>query len=82
MTEVLVLSLAGASLGLLLAGAASGAFRVLAKGLPRIDEIGLDWRIVLYTLGSALADGRGDGSCFWRRHSSRDGFILVRIVRA
>jgi putative ABC transport system permease protein len=55
MTEVLVLALAGASLGLLLAGAASRAFRVLAKDLPRIDEIGLDWRIVLYTLASALA---------------------------
>jgi predicted permease len=55
MTEVLVLALAGASLGLLLAAASSRAFQVLAKDLPRVDEIGLDWRIVLYTLASALA---------------------------
>ena len=30
-------------------------FRVLAKDLPRVDEIGLDWRIVVYSLISAVA---------------------------
>ncbi|HTS27633.1 MAG TPA: ABC transporter permease [Bryobacteraceae bacterium] len=54
LTEVLVLSLAGAAMGLLLAGGASRVFRALAKDLPRIEEIGLDWRIVLYTLACAL----------------------------
>jgi hypothetical protein len=30
-------------------------FRALAKDLPRLEEIGLDWRIVLYSLVCALA---------------------------
>src|SRR5216683_1798397 len=46
LTEVLILSLAGAALGLLLATTASGVFRALAKDLPRIDEIGLNFRVV------------------------------------
>jgi putative ABC transport system permease protein len=54
MTEVLVLALAGAALGLLVAAGASGVFRALARDLPRIDEIGLDWRIVLYSLACAI----------------------------
>ena len=55
LTEVLVLALAGGSLGLLVAAGASRVFRALARDLPRIDEIGLDWRIVLYSLVCALA---------------------------
>ncbi len=55
LTEVLVLSLAGAALGLAVAAGASRVFRALAKDLPRIEEIGLDGRIVLYTLASAIA---------------------------
>lgn len=55
LTEVLVLALAGAALGLLVATAATGVFRSLARGLPRIEEIGLNWRIVLYSLGCAIA---------------------------
>lgn len=30
------------------------ALRLLAKSLPRVEEITLDWRIVLYTLGCAV----------------------------
>ena len=55
LTETLLLSLAGAALGLLLAAASSRVFRLLAKDLPRIEEIGLDWRIVLYALVCAVA---------------------------
>ncbi|HUI42154.1 MAG TPA: ABC transporter permease [Terriglobia bacterium] len=55
LTEAFVLALAGAGAGLLLAGAASKAFRMLAGNLPRVDEIGLDWRIVLYSLACAVA---------------------------
>jgi putative ABC transport system permease protein len=55
LTEVFVLAIVGAGVGLLLAGAASRIFRLLAKDLPRVDEIGLDWRIVLYTLAAAVA---------------------------
>lgn len=55
LTEVLVLALAGSAMGLLVAAAASAVFRSLAKDLPRIEEIGLDWRIVLYSLLCAVA---------------------------
>ena len=50
LTESLVLALAGAVIGLFVAGAASSVFRSLAKELPRVEEIHLDARIVLYTL--------------------------------
>jgi putative ABC transport system permease protein len=54
-TEVLVLAVAGSLLGLVVAAGASRVFRTLAKSLPRLDEIGLDWRIVLYSLVCAVA---------------------------
>src|SRR5437660_1279508 len=50
LTEVFVLAVAGAALGLLVANAASKVFRTLAADLPRIEEIRLNWRIVLYSL--------------------------------
>ena len=50
LTEVFVLAVAGAGLGLLVANAASRVFRALARDLPRVEEIRLDWRIVLYSL--------------------------------
>jgi putative ABC transport system permease protein len=55
LTEVLVLALAGAALGLAIAGEASRVFRALAKDLPRVEEIRLDWSIVLYSLACAIA---------------------------
>jgi predicted permease len=55
LSEVLILAIAGAALGLLLAGAAANVFRTLGRNLPRVDEITLDWRIVLYSLACALA---------------------------
>jgi predicted permease len=55
LAEVFVLAIVGAALGLLLAAAASRVFRALAASLPRIEEIGLDWRIVLYSLTCAIA---------------------------
>ena len=54
LTEVFLLALAGAGVGLGLAAAATRVFRVLAKDLPRVDEIGLDWRIVVYSLICAV----------------------------
>jgi putative ABC transport system permease protein len=53
--EAFVLSVSGAVLGLILAAAATRAFRTLGASLPRADEIVLDWRILLYTLTSAVA---------------------------
>ncbi len=55
LTEVLVLAVAGAGLGLLVAAEASRVFRALAKDLPRVDEIHLDGNIVLYSLACAVA---------------------------
>jgi putative ABC transport system permease protein len=55
LTEVLILALAGAALGLVLATSASSVFHALAKDLPRIDEIGLDFRVVCYSLACAIA---------------------------
>jgi putative ABC transport system permease protein len=55
LAEVFVLALVGAALGLLVAMGASTVFRSLARDLPRIEEIGLNWRIVFYCLACALA---------------------------
>ena len=55
LAEAFVLALGGAAFGLLLAAGASRAFRALAGNLPRIEEIGLNWRIVLYSLACAAA---------------------------
>jgi putative ABC transport system permease protein len=49
-----LLALAGAALGLMLAGAASKVFETLAAGLPRVGEIHIDATIVLYTLGCSI----------------------------
>lgn len=54
LAEVFVLALAGAALGLLIAGAASHIFLMLSKGLPRADEIHLNWRVVCYSLACAV----------------------------
>jgi putative ABC transport system permease protein len=55
LTEVLILAVAGALAGLLLAAGTSQVFRVLAKDLPRIEEIGLNGVILVYSLGCAVA---------------------------
>ncbi|MGB2623739.1 MAG: ABC transporter permease [Candidatus Acidiferrum sp.] len=50
LTETFLLALIGSCLGLFLAAAASDIFRSLAAQLPRVEEIHLDPRIVLYSL--------------------------------
>jgi putative ABC transport system permease protein len=54
LTETFLLALAGAVLGLVIAGAASEVFRSLAAGLPRVSEIRLDPAVVLYALGCSV----------------------------
>ncbi|MGB7863388.1 MAG: ABC transporter permease [Candidatus Sulfotelmatobacter sp.] len=56
--ESLVLSVTGGVLGLLLAAIALrvGVSR-LPETLPRIDEIGLDWRVVLFAIALAVLTG-------------------------
>ena len=54
LTEAFVLAFIGAALGLFIAGGASSVFRSLAGNLPRVEEIRLDARIVLYALACSL----------------------------
>jgi putative ABC transport system permease protein len=52
--ESVLLSVVGAALGLPIAAGAVAALQSGTTTLPRIDEIAIDWRIVLYTVISAL----------------------------
>ena len=57
-TEGVLLSFCGAMLGL---GLAFGGVRLIqltnAGGIPRAAEIGMDWRVLLFTLGISLLTG-------------------------
>lgn len=55
LSEAFLLALIGSGLGLFLAAAASDIFRSLAAQLPRVEEIHLDSRIVLYSLACSVA---------------------------
>jgi putative ABC transport system permease protein len=58
LTESLVLSLAGATVGLLLAQGAMAALRVFGAGrIPRLEEISLDGRVLGFTLAVSLLTG-------------------------
>lgn len=58
LTESVVLSLAGGALGLLLASLGTrAALSVLPTALPRAEEIGLDTRVLLFTLAISLLAG-------------------------
>jgi predicted permease len=56
--EGVMLSLAGAAFGMLLA---FGGLRLLvatnAGSIPRVSEIGIDWQVLLFTLGVSVATG-------------------------
>ena len=54
LVETLLLSLAGAGVGLAVAGAATAALRRMAADLPRMDEITINWAVVLYTFVIAV----------------------------
>src|ERR1700730_8596490 len=54
LTETFLLALIGSVLGLSVAAGASGLFRALAAQLPRVEEIHLDARIVLYSLSCSV----------------------------
>ena len=53
--ETAVLAVAGALLGLVVAAGAAVALRRLAPDFPRIEELSLDGRILLYTLAAIVA---------------------------
>jgi putative ABC transport system permease protein len=53
-----VLSMAGGTLGLILAAAAlRSGISLLPETLPRVREIGLDWQVASFALGLALVTG-------------------------
>ncbi|HLK21295.1 MAG TPA: ABC transporter permease [Bryobacteraceae bacterium] len=54
LTETLLLALAGASAGLAIAAVSARLLATMAKSIPRIAEVGMDWRLFLYTAISAL----------------------------
>ena len=54
LAEAAVLAFVGAAVGLLAATGASSATRLLAPDMPRVDEITVDGRILLYTVASAV----------------------------
>jgi putative ABC transport system permease protein len=55
LTEVFAMALIGSVAGLLVAAAAAHEFHLLAGALPRAEEIGLNWRVVFYSLAAGLA---------------------------
>jgi predicted permease len=58
LTESVLLSLAGGGLGLLIAaGGTSAAIKALPDALPRAEEIQLDARVWVFTLGASLLVG-------------------------
>jgi putative ABC transport system permease protein len=55
LTEAFGLAFLGSLAGLFVAAGAVHGFHLLAKTLPRANEIELNWRIVAYTFAAALA---------------------------
>jgi predicted permease len=58
LTESMLLALAGGGLGLLLAAwGTKVALQHLPSGLPRASEIGMDWKVLVFTAGTVLLCG-------------------------
>ena len=58
LTESVVLGLLGGLAGLVLAFWAIGALASMDPGnIPRVEEIGIDWRVLLFALGVSLLTG-------------------------
>jgi predicted permease len=58
LTESVLLAVTGGTLGLLLAAwGTRAAIRVLPQALPRSEQVGLDWHVLLFTLGLSLFAG-------------------------
>jgi predicted permease len=58
LSESVVLALAGGLLGVLLAQIAIGLLRAVAPAeLPRVDDIGIDWMVLLFTISVSMLSG-------------------------
>ncbi len=54
LTETLLLALGGTLTGLVTAAASARVLTTMAKSIPRIGEVGLDWRLFFYTAVCAV----------------------------
>jgi putative ABC transport system permease protein len=54
LTEAFVLAFCGAAIGLLAAASGAALFGILTPDLPRLDEVSIDARVLLYTAGVAV----------------------------
>ncbi|HEX8880976.1 MAG TPA: ABC transporter permease [Candidatus Acidoferrum sp.] len=73
LTESLMLAIAGGILGLLLAVAGIRALVAFGPAdIPRIDNVSLDWRVTLFTVGVSLATGVAFGLAPARQASRLD----------
>jgi putative ABC transport system permease protein len=54
LTETLLLAIAGAAAGLAIAAVSARVLAAMAKSIPRIGEVGFDWRLFLYTAVCAV----------------------------
>ncbi len=58
LTESAVLALAGGTLGVLLAAVGIRPFALFwPGGLPRVQDVGLNWQVLVFALGVSLASG-------------------------
>ena len=58
LSESVVLALAGGLIGVLLAQAAIRLLRTIAPAeLPRVDDIGIDWMVLLFTVSVSMVSG-------------------------
>jgi putative ABC transport system permease protein len=75
LTEAIVLAVAGAAAGLIVAAGAAAGLRWLAPDLPRLDEAGLDARTLVYTATAAIIAALACGLVPAIRSSRRDGTL-------
>ncbi|HET9400931.1 MAG TPA: ABC transporter permease [Candidatus Acidoferrales bacterium] len=58
LVESVVVALFGGVIGIALAASCTGIVRSLAPvDIPRIEQVGMDWTVVLFTLGAAVTAG-------------------------
>ncbi|HEY7335963.1 MAG TPA: ABC transporter permease [Bryobacteraceae bacterium] len=80
LTESLVLAFAGGGLGVLVAAVGIRPFVALWPGsLPRAEEIGFDWRVLLFALAASILSGAIFGLAPALRAPARE---LERALRA
>lgn len=56
-TESLILGLFGGGLGIAAASALLPLFRAIPANLPRLSQISMDWRVLLFSVATTLATG-------------------------